>query len=172
MASRGSQDAVLLHGPVSACGAEHRAFDYVIGEWRVVETASGKDFAENRAERIHDGCAVRENLRTHDGTLGTATSFLHATEKLWHTFYHGSDGFYAHLTGITSADGTQELTGDVRLLPEKGRVRKARQVTSKDAAGRPRQVGYVLKEDRTWQMIYDITFCPADQPSGERKPPC
>lgn len=92
------------------CGAEHRSFNYMIGEWRVVETASGRDFAQNRVEGIHGGCGVRENLRMRDGTLGTSTNFFNATEKLWHTFYHDSAGFYAHLTGITNAEGRQELS--------------------------------------------------------------
>lgn len=155
------------------CGAEHRSFEYMIGEWRVVQTASGKDFARNRVERIHGGCGVRENLRMSNGSLGTATTFFNPIEKLWHTFYHDSLGFYAHLTGITTAEGRQDLTADVRILSEGGRVRKARQVTSKDEAGRPRQIGYLLNDgDLSWQQFYDITFCPANQGRSERKPPC
>jgi hypothetical protein len=167
----GAADDPARAAPCAA--AEHRAFDYLIGEWRIVETASGKHYAHNRVERILDGCGLRENLSMRRGVSGMSTSFYSPADRLWHMFFHDSLGFYAHLTGVGNAEGRQELTADVRFPAEPGRVRKARQLFHKDEAGRPRQIGYLLDEKTvTWQQMYDLTFCPAAQASEERKPPC
>ena len=125
---------------------EHRFFDYMIGDWRVVETSSGKDLAEDRVQEIHGGCGVRENLRMRGGSSGTATTFYSPFDKLWHTFFHDDVGFYAHLTGLTNTAGRQDLYAEIRFVFEAGRARKARQVTMRDQAGRPRQIGYSLNE--------------------------
>jgi hypothetical protein len=158
----------------SGCdAAAHRALDYLIGEWRIVETASGKFYADNQVERIHGGCGIRENLRMRGGVLGTSTSFFSSAERLWHMFFHDSLGFYAHLTGFTNREGRQELTTDVRFPASAAQVRKARQVFSRDETGRPRQIGYLMDpEDLGWRQVYDLTFCPANQALPDRKPPC
>lgn len=159
--------------PNACASPEHRSLDFMIGEWRVVETASGKDFAQNRVEPVDGGCAIRESLRHPGGLVGSSTIFFGPADQLWHAFYHDSLGFYAHLTGVTNVEGRQELTGDVRFPAEAHRVRKARQVIFKDGAGRPRQIGYLLSaDDVSWQMIYDLTFCAANRLQAETLPPC
>ncbi len=153
--------------------AEHRAMDYMIGDWRVVVTADGSDFATNRVELADDGCAIRENLRMRDGNVGTSLTFFKPIGRLWHAFYHDSFSQSGHLTGVADSQGRQELSTDAIVPSNPAVTRKFRQVTMKDGFGRPRQIGYVLSDrDTSWQQIYDITFCPAGLPRGGGKPPC
>lgn len=175
-AALGTGSAVAAQPASVATGcdnAQQRAFDYFVGDWRLVHTATGRDFAQNRVERVHDGCAIRENLRLLNGAVGSNLNFYSAVDGLWHAFYHDSSGLYGHLTGLMDAQGRQELSGDGRFIGDSGRVRKFRQITSRDEAGRPRQVGFLLDEsDLSWRQIYDITFCANGQERSERRPPC
>lgn len=165
--------APAVDAPVaSPCsGPEYRALDYLVGHWRIVETANGKLFADNLIKRANDNCAILEELTMVSGTKGLSVNFYLPSDASWHTLYHDSGGHFAHMTGAI-IDGRHEVAGDVRLPHEPNRLRSVRQVTERNAARHPHQVGYVRNEkDGSWTVLYDVTFCKS--PSKQKdQPPC
>ena len=154
-----------------ACSASSfRGLDFLIGDWRIVETATGKLFAANKVARENDGCAIREELSMVAGTKGLSLNFYLPSEGIWHTVYHDSGGHFAHLTGKI-VEGRHEVSGQVRIPHDPARLRKVRQVTGRDPAGNPHQVGYLADDKGGWTVLYDVTFCPA-APASSRGRPC
>lgn len=65
---------------------EFRAFDFLIGEWRVTwKTPRGLPAeGRNSIRRIVDGCALEENWKGADGSTGKSLTFFDPAVKRWH----------------------------------------------------------------------------------------
>lgn len=152
------------------CAApEFRLMDYMIGDWDVVETQTGNHFLFNRVDAINGGCAIRESLTMRGDLPGMSITFRGRGGR-WFQYYH-SPGLHAVLEGTTDADGVNEIatTGTFAGLTGPQHVR---QVTRRDAAGRPHQIGYARPvAGGEEQVIWDLTFCPRG-PQARRDPPC
>jgi len=156
------------------CSAlSYRGLDFLVGDWRIVETANGKLFATNKVRRENDGCAIREDLAMVGGARGLSLNFYLPSDGIWHTIYHDSGGHFAHLTGAL-ANGRHQVGGQVRLPHDPARLRNVRQVTDRNSAGLPHQVGYLEDEKGSWSVLYDVTFCPAAPaaPASSHGRPC
>ena len=59
----GTNGATAQSAPAEPpCGsAEHRQFDFWVGEWDVFATGTSKQVATSRIEKLHGGCTIREN---------------------------------------------------------------------------------------------------------------
>ena len=135
--------AVDEHGASTDCsGAEFRRLDYLIGDWDVVETRTGAHFLYNRVEHANGGCAILEHLRTRDDVPSSALNFYSRNDKRWHVFFH-SPTLHAVLEGTAGADGRHEVETRA-VLPGDKQPTLVRQITSRDAGGRPRQVGFAV----------------------------
>ena len=170
-AASATQTEATPSPPRAFCAApEFHLMDYMIGDWDVVETATGAHFLYNRVEPINGGCALRENLLMQNDAPGSSMTFFSRKEGRWHQFYH-SPGLYAHLEGTTTPDGVNELLTRAEFPGLPG-LQYIRQVTRRDASGRPRQIGYArATPDEEWRVIWDLTFCSRTQ-GAALTPPC
>lgn len=150
-------------------GAEFRLLDYLIGDWDVVDTKSGNHFLYNSVQPVNGGCAVRESLRMQGDVPGTSLNFYSPTDKRWHAFYH-SPTLHAVLEGTTGPDGRNTLETRA-VLPGERQPSLVRQITSRDARGRPHQLGLAIAKDGKTRVLWDLTFCPR-APGAERSAPC
>src|SRR5918999_4610241 len=56
--------------PPACAGAEHRQFDFWVGEWSVTKTGDSKVIGSSRIEKLYGDCAVRENWMPLSGSAG------------------------------------------------------------------------------------------------------
>jgi hypothetical protein len=142
--------------PVDCNDADHRAFDFWIGDWDVSPTGSTKVIAHSRIEKIV-GCAISE---TYDQTIGpngkpidyhgrSISSFV-PDDKGWRQFYVDSGGTASTLTGGI-------VDGAMVFHTKAGPVRN-RMTLQANADGSVRQHGEGSVDGKTWIPAYDFTY--------------
>ncbi|QNP41943.1 hypothetical protein [Lysobacter solisilvae (ex Woo and Kim 2020)] len=81
-------------------GAEHRQFDFWLGEWDVYGGAQGEQLlGHNRIERSANGCWLVEHWQGASGNHGTSTNAWDAAYRVWRQFWVGGDGVVLRLEG-------------------------------------------------------------------------
>ena len=100
-------NAQTAAAPCSA--AEHRAFDFWLGEWQV-HTPDGKLAGHNRIEREYGGCVLHEHYDTAHGYSGESFNIYDAGRKLWHQSWVDTTGTLLLLEGGMRA-GSMVLEG-------------------------------------------------------------
>lgn len=92
-----------------ACrSAEHRQFDFWIGEWEV--TVAGNPAGRNTIVRVSGGCALLENWTATNGGEGKSLNSYDAVLGEWTQHWVGQNGRILHLTGGLR-DGKMVLEG-------------------------------------------------------------
>jgi hypothetical protein len=100
------------------CGtAEHRQFDFWIGEWDVFDP-KGKQVGRNRVELHGAGCYLLENWSGASGFDGKSLNMYDQADRKWHQSWYDSSGTRLALVGglvdgkmvLSSSDGTQRIT--------------------------------------------------------------
>ena len=77
--------------------AEHRQFDFWLGEWDV--TQGGKAAGRNTIRSILNGCAISEEWSGTGGFKGNSLNFYNAVTKRWHQTWIDSQGQSLALEG-------------------------------------------------------------------------
>ena len=83
--------------------AEHRQFDFWLGEWDVVQ--SGKTAGRNNIRSILNGCAISEDWAGTGGFRGSSLNFYNAETKRWQQTWIDSQGQSLALQGSFQAEG-------------------------------------------------------------------
>lgn len=104
--------------PLMRCeGAEHRQFDFWLGQWDVYGGAGGDELlGTNHIERSANGCWLVEHWRGVSGNHGTSTNAWDAQYGVWRQFWVGGDGAVLRLEGGREG-GAMVLRGE---LPAQG----------------------------------------------------
>lgn len=143
--------------PAACTAAEHRQFDFWLGEWDVT-APNGNTAGTNRITSINGGCALREEWTGARGFTGTSLNAFDASTGRWHQTWIGSDGVLLVLDG-GMRDGTMELAGvtvgrdgakthhRIRWTPLGGSPAKVRQLWESSTDG-----------GKTWAVTFDGTY--------------
>lgn len=143
--------------PPACTAAEHRQFDFWLGEWDVT-VPNGSAAGVNRITSINGGCALREEWTGASGFTGTSINAYDASSGRWHQTWIGSDGLLLLLNGAFR-DGTMELAGvtvgrtgakthqRIRWTPLGGSPARLRQLWETSTDG-----------GKTWTMAFDGTY--------------
>lgn len=124
-------------GPAPCTGAEHRQFDFWLGDWDVRGPA-GKLAGRNRITSLHNGCVLFESWSSADGKVtGSSFNLYDADSKRWHQTWVDSSGSLLQLDGgmaegrmvLVSAPGAARNRITWTPLPD-GRVRQLWEATS------------------------------------------
>jgi hypothetical protein len=78
--------------------AEHRQFDFWIGQWQVF-TPDGQKAGDNRIEAIDGGCALIERWRGRGGFTGTSLNSWDEATRQWRQHWVDSQGGLLQLAG-------------------------------------------------------------------------
>ncbi len=147
--------------PVDCADADHRAFDFWIGDWDVYATGTKMLVAHSRIEKIV-GCAISETYDQFAGKGGqkvdyhgrSISSFVPAGSAGaggWRQYYVDTSGAAATLTGGYA-------NGAMVLMSKAGPV-TTRMTLSPNPDGSVRQHGEFSTDDgKTWQPAYDFTY--------------
>lgn len=77
--------------------AEHRAFDFWIGEWEV--SSNGKPAGRNSIRADHKGCTLREEWRGAGGSHGSSLNAYDRRSGQWKQFWIDDGGMVLELVG-------------------------------------------------------------------------
>src|SRR5512138_297492 len=100
-------------GPAKPCAtAEHRQFDFWLGEWNVVN-AKGQTAGTNAITLEQDGCVLHEHWTGAKGGTGQSFNVYDATDKRWHQIWVDNSGSLLQLQGGL-VDGRMVLEGPGR----------------------------------------------------------
>jgi hypothetical protein len=89
--------------PPRCSTAEHRQFDFWLGEWDV--TQNGKLAGRNSIHSILDGCAISEQWSGTGGLKGSSLNFYNTETKRWQQTWIDSRGQSLALEGNLQAEG-------------------------------------------------------------------
>lgn len=120
-------------------GAEHRQFDFWIGDWEV--SAQDKPAGRNTISREQSGCVLREEWRGGSGLTGTSLNFYDRRDQRWHQVWIDGRGGVLRLSGSSPHPG-------VMLLE-----------SSPDAEGPRQRIRWTLRDDgvveQHWEQSSD-----------------
>jgi hypothetical protein len=115
--------------PPGCASAEHRQFDFWVGDWRVAKP-DGSFAGTNRITQEYGGCVIHEHYVTGKGYSGESLNIYDAARKVWHQTWVDNGGLLLTLEGrwdgkaMVLEGGGQRITwtpnadGSVRQLWE------------------------------------------------------
>lgn len=152
--------ALMQATPAPCADADHRAFDFWIGEWTISTTNSDVAVAESVISPVADGCGIEENYHQTVGPGGVATSYhgasystFDAAGGVWRQFYLDSAG------GVTVFEG-RVVDGAMVLDAPGARPGVTQRMTVQaQPDGSVRQWGQYSRDGgATWTPGYDFTY--------------
>lgn len=137
--------------PAPCSSAEHRQFDFWVGEWDV--TANGQPAGHNRIEAIHGGCALAEHWTSAAGGFaGSSLNIYDAAKGHWHQTWVDTGGTRLDLNGGFS-DGVMVLSG--QRTGADGKPFTDRITWTPNADGSVRQHWEVSNDGASWTTVFD-----------------
>ena len=137
--------------PGPCTSAEHRAFDFWLGDWSV-HTADGKLAGTNSIKREYGGCVLHERYDTGRGYTGESLNVYDAGRKVWHQTWVDSGGLLLVLEGGLR-DGAMVLEG--RTTGADGKVTGHRITWTPHADGSVRQLWESTDAGGAWKTAFD-----------------
>ncbi len=131
--------------------AEHRQFDFWLGEWRVT-TPDGKLAGINRIERVYDGCVLHERYGNGRGYRGESLNMYDPGRKVWHQTWVDNTGTLLLLEGGLK-DGRMVLEGTTTAA--EGVVTRHRITWTPNADGSVRQFWESTDAKGAWTTAFD-----------------
>jgi len=149
--------------PPPACtAAEHRQFDFWVGEWTVTPTGKPNTVANSVIENLYGGCVIRENWMPLKGTPGG--SLNNYADGRWHQTWVDSSNARVEFAGGL-AGGEMVLLGYWKDVNGPGQSALIRMTYSKNSDGSVRQHGEQSTDHGlTWSTNFDFTYHPKAAP--------
>ncbi len=144
--------AVSQAAPPAPCSsAEHRQFDFWIGDWQV-RKPDGTFAGINRITREYGGCVVHEHYATGKGYSGESLNVYDAARKVWHQTWVDDSGLLLTLEG--SWDGKSMILEGLAPAPN-GTMAKQRITWTPNADGSVRQLWEAADAKGAWSVAFD-----------------
>jgi hypothetical protein len=156
-----AQTAAAAPPPRIDCNdADHRALDFWVGEWAVIDTASGADVARSRIARGPGGCSITEDYRQTVGPgakpidyHGQSFTAFNSGDQRWRQLYVDTSG------AAFAYDGGFE--GPALMLTARAGALGSRMSIAPQSDGTVRQLGWKTSDaGKSWQPNYDFTYRP------------
>lgn len=142
--------------PAPCASAEHRQFDFWVGDWNVNDTKTGQPAGHNLVTLEQGSCVLQEHWRGSDGSTGTSFNIYYTADKQWHQTWVDSTGLLLRLDGGL-VDGKMVLSG--KRFNRAGKLVTDRIVWTPEPNGDVRQVwDYSADGGATWQNVFDGTY--------------
>ena len=147
--------------PPPACDtAEHRAFDFWVGEWLVSRADTGAKVAESRIEKLYAGCAIRENWMPIVGTGGGSLNAYDPQARVWRQSWADSSGAWVDFSGGV-VDKTIVLNGLWRNYLAPGKDALIRMTYRKRDDGSVTQTGEQSTDfGKNWSIAFLFIYRP------------
>lgn len=154
-----TQPAAAPPPPPPACeGAEHKQFDFWVGDWDVTPTGAKQLVAHSKIEKLYGGCAVRENWMPVKGTGGGSLNNFVKEDGRWHQTWLDSTNSRVDFVGGLVGE-KMVLVGDWKGVNGPGKDAIIRMSYSKNSDGSVRQLGEQSTDHGlSWQPNFDFTY--------------
>jgi hypothetical protein len=138
--------------PSPCSAAQHRQFDFWIGEWEVGDTR-GQRLGSNRIERILNGCVLYESWTGASGSRGHSFNAWDPSDNKWHQSWVDNEGTILHIAGGT-INGEMVMEGERRLADG---TRQLERITwTPNADGTIRQLWQSSRDQgMRWMIVFD-----------------
>ena len=164
----GGSSAPPTPAATTACtAAQHRQFDFWLGQWEVTNPA-GKLAGRSRIEAILGGCVLLENWDSPGGVSGKSFNIFNADTGHWEQFWVDNSGSRLHLSG--GRDGEKMVLRGVqdKANAQTGLRQHERITWTPNADGSVRQHWETSNDDgRTWATSFDGLYRRAFAAPGE-----
>ena len=137
--------------PAPCTSAEHRAFDFWVGEWHV-HAANGKLAGTNSIKKEMGGCVLHERYDTGRGYSGESFNVYDAPRKVWHQTWVDSRGLLLLLEGGIR-DGKMVLEGQTTGTDQT--IVKHRITWTPNPDGSVRQLWESTQPNGAWAVAFD-----------------
>ena len=136
-------------GPCAA--AEHRQFDFWLGDWQV-QRSNGALAGINRITAEYGGCVIHERYATGRGYAGESLNVYDATRKVWHQTWVDSSGLLLTLEGGWNGRA-MVMEGD---SVQSGGTRSRQRITwTPNPDGSVRQLWEASDGKGAWTVVFD-----------------
>lgn len=148
--------------PKPCSAAEHRQFDFWLGEWEVLG-GDGKVVGHSRIESILNGCVIAEHWSSGGNPPGAGDgrsfNLFNAQTGKWEQFWVDAQGTRLSLDGNLVA-GSMVLSGQQPKPDAKtGTAQRERITWTPNDDGSVRQLWESSKDDgKTWSIAFDGTY--------------
>lgn len=159
--------AVPPPSPPPRCETEaHAAFDFWVGQWDVYPAGGGDLVAHSTIERLHGGCAIREQWQPLGGGGGSSLSNLDRATGRWHQTWIDASGARVEFEGGATAEGAMVLAGYWPDIGGPGVDGLVRMTYTANADGSVRQHGEVsFDHGLSWSDSFDFLYRPSEKPT-------
>lgn len=147
--------------PPRCVAAEHRQFDFWVGNWDVYQTGTDRRVGRNLIESLYNGCAIRENWAPLGGGSGGSLNSWLPGERKWRQTWVDSSNSYAVFEGGMDGEA-MVLTGTWPGAAGPGTTPLIRMRYTREAGGAVRQLGeQSTDQGTTWAPSFDLTYRPS-----------
>jgi len=145
--------------PPDCSAAEHRQFDFWVGDWDVVpnnQPAPAGPPSRNTIVKAHAGCVLVENW-TSENQTGQSVNIYDRSRGQWHQTWVDSNGGLHEYWG--RRDGANMVFYGSTPLPARPAFRMHVRLTFFDLGGdKVRQLSERLNPDGSWSTNYDLLY--------------
>jgi len=141
----------------NCCSENHRAFDFWIGEWEVVNSQGGTPAGSSVIRREEDGCVIRENWTSAKaGYTGTSLNFYNTQTNEWEQLWIDNAGASLKLKGHRV--GNQMILTSDEFTKADGKKYRNRITWTKNEDGTVRQLWEVLGQENNVSIAFDGVY--------------
>ncbi|GAA0280207.1 hypothetical protein GCM10009127_21690 [Alteraurantiacibacter aestuarii] len=158
-----AQNSATSPSPQPCASEAHGQFDFWVGEWDVFPNGGGDQVARSSIQRLHNGCAVREQWMPLQGQGGSSLNRLDVETGRWHQLWIDSSGTTVEFEGGLVGD-VMVISGYWADINGPGVDGLVRMSYTPNADGSVRQYGQVsFDHGLTWQDSFDLVYRPRAQ---------
>ena len=144
--------------PLDCNDADHRAFDFWVGDWDVSPTGSKTVIARSRIEKIV-GCAISETFEQTVGPKGQKIDYRGRSISTFDPAAKGWQQLYVDSAGNVSLLRGGVVDRSMVLKAQKGAATNRMTFTA-NADGSVRQSGATSADGTIWTPTFDFTYRP------------
>lgn len=138
----------------NCCLEEQRAFDFWIGEWKVVNYGDGKPAGTSTIMKEEGGCVIRENWTSANaGYTGTSLNFYNKDIQQWEQLWVDNTGSHLKLKG--NRKGDQMILVSDEFAKDDGKKYHNRIIWTQNSDGTVRQLWEVLQGEKVVSTAFD-----------------
>jgi hypothetical protein len=144
--------------PPACDAAEHRAFDFWIGEWDVYVTGTETLAGQSTIRSEDAGCVISEHWRSARAAYsGRSLNIYDRATGQWNQFWVDSTGEVTRFVGGPH-EGGMRLTDPANLTAGQRSPLQTRMTFTANADGSVRQHGETSPDGIAWTSRYDFTY--------------